>query len=350
MDPAVFSHVVCYLSGPVPADEELRRSGFDVRVMPYGARQLRRFRPGLVRRLRRLARETGAHVVHAHRYRPTLYALLAARGLPGLRVVASVHGLNRFRSASRRLADRLLWPGLDRVVAVSEGVRRDVLAAHPWFPEARVRVIYNGIDVAAFARPGVDRAEARRRLGLPAEGWIWGTAGRLSPVKGHDVLLRAWAEGGLGARGASLALAGAGPLRDGLEVLAADLGIRGQVAFLGELRDMPLFYAALDGFVFPSRHEGFGLALVEALAAGLPAVASAVGGIPEVLGPLPAAGAAALVPPDDPGALAAALARFMEADAARRGTAAAAARARAGVFDAARMLASLADLYRELVP
>jgi glycosyltransferase involved in cell wall biosynthesis len=133
-------------------------------------------------------------------------------------------------------------------------------------------------------------------------------AGRLSPEKGVDVLLDAWAmarrRGALG----TLCLVGEGPERADLERRARDHGILGAVRFAGPADDVAPWLGAADAFVLPSRTEGLSVALLEAMAAGLPVVATDVGGTRDAAG-----GAAVLVPPDDPRALAEALAAVLEA-------------------------------------
>jgi len=207
-------------------------------------------------------------------------------------------------------------------------------------------VIPNGIDLTRF-RPPLDpaaaRADARRLLGLPLEASVVGAVGRLDPQKGLDTLVRAFAR--LHGAGAPplLALVGEGPQRRELEWLARSLGVADRVRLVGRRADVPRLLPGLDLFVMPSRWEGFGLALAEALAAGVPAVASAVDSLPEVLGD-----AGRLVAPDEPEALAGALSELL-GDADERARLAALGPRRAARFGVERMVAGYARLYRAVL-
>jgi glycosyltransferase involved in cell wall biosynthesis len=344
-----YRHIVCYLTGPPAPEETLGPGGYDVRWLPFGRNDLRGFRPRVVRELDRIIKAEGVQILHAQRHKAAFYATLAARRNPGLRLITTVHGLHRSRSLLRRLGNRLLWPRIDTIIAVSEAVKRDILLTNPWLPAERIEVVHNGIDLARFGGAGQDRGEIRTRFGLPVQGWLWGAVGRLAPVKGHDVLLKAWAAGGLGRQGGYLVIAGGGGMDRELTALAQELDIAGEVSLAGQVADIPKLLAALDGFVMPSRHEGFPLAVLEALAAGLPVVASRVGGMPEILGALAGEGDSFLVAPENEQELGKAMLQVMQWPASRREKAQAAIRKQARLFDANRMIARLDALYRGLL-
>jgi glycosyltransferase involved in cell wall biosynthesis len=176
-----------------------------------------------------------------------------------------------------------------------------------------VEVVPNGIPF----RNG-DRSSLRNELGLSANDLLLVAVGNLYPVKGHAVLLRAL--GGLLRSGEianvpwRLAIAGRGEEEEGLRALAREEGIADRVTLLGFRRDVPDILAAADIFVMPSLSEGLPLALVEAMAAGLPVVVSDVGGVPEVA---VAGREAILVPPGEPALLAEGLARLLRDPSAR---------------------------------
>jgi glycosyltransferase involved in cell wall biosynthesis len=344
-----YRHIVCYLAGPPAIGETLARDGYDVRWLPFTKDDLRGFRYQVVRALDRIIKAEGVLIMHAQRHKAAFYATLAARKNSEVRLVTSVHGLNRSRSFLRKLGNRLLWPRINRIIAVSGAVKGDILLTNPWFPADRVEVVHNGIDLARFGRRDLDKKECRAFLGLPEHGWLWGAVGRLAPVKGHDVLLKAWAASGIGGLGGHLVIVGEGKLREELTALAQASGIAGEITLPGHVTDIPKFLAALDGFVMPSRHEGFPLAILEALAAGLPVVASGVGGIPEILTTLAERGYCFLVPPENGQELGEAMTQVMRWPAARREQAAAAIREQAQQFDGNRMIARLDAVYRGLV-
>jgi len=349
LDTTTYRHIVCYLSGPVPPDTDLRKAGFDVRELPYTRKDTHIFRFGIVRFLREIIKNEGVAIIHAHRRKPTNYALMAVMGIKGVKIISTIHGTNISRTFTRKLVNRLLWPRLDKIVGVTEAVRQDILTCNAWFPLDRTAVINNGINIDTYARPGISRAASRKLFGFPANDcWLWGSVGYLRYEKGHDILLNAWTLGRFGKIGGRLAIAGSGELLSDLKESAKKLKISGEVQFLGKVRDIPKFLAGLDGFVFPSRREGFGLALVEAMAAGLPVVASATGGISEILEGLHKDGRAILVPPEQPEALAEAMSKVMGWNTLHLKASKEAHQKRAITFDTKFMLEETDRLYKKL--
>jgi glycosyltransferase involved in cell wall biosynthesis/ubiquinone/menaquinone biosynthesis C-methylase UbiE len=172
------------------------------------------------------------------------------------------------------------------VVSQSEFTRSQLFLHHPAFPPSRTRVIPGGVDPDRF-RPAADRASVRAALGLPREGTILFTLRRLVPRMGLFNLLSAFQRVLARRPDAHLVIGGAGPLRESLETAARDMGLAGPVRFLGYVPepDVPRLFQAADLFVLPSSElEGFGYVTIEALASGLPVVATPVGGSREVLG------------------------------------------------------------------
>ena len=344
-----YRHIICYLSGPVPLDEALRKAGFDVRELPYTRKDTHILRPRIVRCLREIIKSEEVDIIHAHRRKPTNYALMAVMGIKDVKIISTMHGTKISRTLGRRLVNRLLWPRVDKIVGISQAVRKDVLAYNAWYPAENTIVIYNGINIEPYARPGISRTESRKLFGLPSDNcWLWGSVGYLRWEKGQDILLNAWALGGFGKFGGRLAIAGSGELLSDLKVLAKKLKIDGEVQFLGKVGDIPKFLAGLDGFVFPSRREGFGLALVESMAAGVPVVASATGGISEILEGLHEEGHAILVPPEQPRALAEAMSKVMKWDKFQRQASREAAEKRILAFDREFMIKGTDRLYKSL--
>jgi glycosyltransferase involved in cell wall biosynthesis len=264
-------------------------------------------------------------VLHTHSYRPNVYARLAgALCRPnGLRVVAHYH--NHYDDKWNRdpvmlTFERQLAAGTDAMIAVSESVRGHV-AARIGIGEGRVDVVSNGVDVTAF--DGVDRAAARASLGLDGTRPVLGLIGRVCEQKGHEDFVEAAIR--LAASHPDALCLMVGHLEDvalceRLRQRIETAGRGDHIRFLGHRTDIAGVYAALDVVVAPSRWEGFGLMLVEAMAAGRPVVASRVGAIPEVVRE---GETAILVPPRDPAALADALAALL-ADPVRQGALAAA--------------------------
>jgi glycosyltransferase involved in cell wall biosynthesis len=244
-------------------------------------------------------------LIHVNSYVPGNYARLAAALMQVPIVIDHWHGFIRF-SRKRRLICRFLGRFTDLSLAVSQGVK-DYLLKEIGLDPAKIRVVVNGVDVAALdaAAPG---EAVRRDLGLPAEAPVIGLVGRLDHWgKGHQELFTALAQ--IHASHPVHALiVGGGRREDEVRQLAVSLGLAESVHFLGPRRDVPDLLNAMDIFVLPSYSEGVSLALLEAMAAGLPVIATAVGGTPEVVTD---GVTGLLIPPRDPAALAGALERLL---------------------------------------
>lgn len=215
--------------------------------------------------LARLVRAAGASVVHVHTHASQVLGTRAAM-IAGVPVVRTEH-------STRVYEDRSTWPfarwslrRAARVVAISEHVAGVVRARAPWVAD-RLRVVYNGVDV-----------DRRAPSPPPAEGPVrFALIGRLEPRKGVDVALRALAR----VPDARLVIAGDGESRAELERLARDLGVGDRVDFLGFVGDVDRVAAGCHAVLSSSRREGLGLAILEGMALGRPAVALPVGGLPE---------------------------------------------------------------------
>ncbi len=263
-----------------PLGEDLKASGVPVHVL---GRQ-----PGvdlkMACRLGARLRRDGVELVHAHQYTPWFYASLgAAAGVGRPRVLFTEHGRHYpdVRRPKRVLFNRLLDPLTDGMVAVS-GFVGDCLRDNEGLAERRIRVLYNGIDPDRFGGE-VARDALRREQGLGPDDPVVGLAARFAPVKDHATLLDAFRVVLDVREDAKLVLCGDGPLRGDLEAQAGRLGIADAVRFLGVRRDVPALLGTWDVFVLSSLSEGTSVTLLEAMATGLPAVATAVGGNPEIV-------------------------------------------------------------------
>jgi glycosyltransferase involved in cell wall biosynthesis len=265
--------------------------------------------------LLKVTRRFRPDVIHGYLFGPNLFAVAAGR-LAGVPVVAvAKRNVDAFETPRQLLLQKLIHRTATHVTAVSAAVADTVVALG--VPKSRVTVIPNGVDVGRFPEPIGSRRAAPGTAGIP----VIGSVGCLAPRKDYATLLEALAE--LQARGRAFRamLVGDGPERTTLESRARALGLEGRIEFLGEREDVENLLACMDVFVLSSREEGIPNALLEAMAAGCPAVATAVGGTPEVLEP----GVTGwLVPPGSPRALADALGQVLDdpEEASRRGTAA----------------------------
>lgn len=261
--------------------------------------------PACVRGLTRLFRARGIGVVHSHEFAMAVYGAAAARRVNAAHVI-TMHGGRYYAERWRRRA-ALRWAARrsNALVAVSRATGAD-LSKTLGLDAKDVTVVPNGIPFRSGSR-----ARLRGELGVADDGLLIVAIGNLYPVKGHSVLLRALAELPRDASAAPwhLAIAGRGGEESALRTLARETGLEQQIHLLGFRSDVPDILAAADIFVMPSLSEGLPLALVEAMAASLPVIASDVGGIPEVAVP---DREALLIAPGDAHALAAALARLLD--------------------------------------
>jgi len=294
---------------------------------------------GCVRGLVGMLRRRAVDVVHSHEFTMAVYGAAAA-GRAGVPHLITMHGGRSYQARwRRRLALRWAARRSRATVAVSRSTARELESSLGMRPGS-VEVVANGI----LFSPG-DPAPVRKELGLEPEQPLILAVGNLYEVKGHMVLLRALVElrRTRPTERWHLAIAGSGSEEGALRAYIGSAGLHGRVTLLGYREDIPNLLAAADLWVMPSLSEGLPLALVEAMFAGKPIVASEVGGIPEVV---TSGEQALLVPPSDPGALAAALRRLLsDSGLASRLGAAAERRARER-FGVDRMADAYEALYR----
>jgi sugar transferase (PEP-CTERM/EpsH1 system associated) len=335
-----FRHAIVCLTteGPlrarVPAGVEVsalgKRPGHD---LPAFAR--------LVGRLRALRPD----IVHCRNW-ATFDAVPAARlaGVPVVihgehgREVSDPHGCNRRRNLLRKT----LGPLVTRFVTVSRDLN-DWLVTVVGIPSAKVLTICNGVDTARFGAG--DAVAARAALALPLDRPVIGTVGRLDPVKDQAGLIEAFARVRRDHPRALLVIAGDGPCRPQLEALVATLGLGSDVRLLGERKDVPQVLQAMDVFVLPSIAEGISNTVLEAMATGLPVVATRVGGNPELVED---GVSGVLVRPGDRETLAAAIAGYLADPALRTAHGDGSRRLAVSRFGLGTMCAAYADLYTTL--
>ncbi len=274
---------------------------------PYGRH------PAVVDRAAAVLSDLRPDVVHTHQIGAAWYLGQAARRLdPPVPVVHTEHGHlasergGWWRTVKARLLVRSAARFVDRFCCVSGEIAAAV-ARWRTVPRAKVEVVPNGIPTDRPADLPPPEA-VRRSLGIPAGAPVVGTVGRLAEVKRQDLLIQATARLRDRFPDVRLVLVGDGPERQRLEALAAELNLSNRVHFAGYQPRPEQFLQVMDAFCLSSRTEGFPVSLLEAWQAGVPAVCSAVGGIPAVV---THGENGLLVPFGDEGALADALARFL---------------------------------------
>jgi glycosyltransferase involved in cell wall biosynthesis len=262
----------------VPFLEKARQHGFEAVGLRHNAPFLRRAANEIASHLRRV----GARLLCCSGYKPDVIGWLAAR-LAGVPVIAIAHGWTAVTLKVRlnEMLDRLVLHGMDRVVCVSEGQAAKVRRAG--VAPARVVVIRNAVGRESFQEPDPRfRQELLGKFAQPPR-WLVGAAGRLSPEKGFDQLVEAARVVQKHHPAAGFVVFGDGLLREALTRRVAACGLGERFVFAGFRGDLEKCLPNLDVFVQPSFTEGLPVAVLEASAAGLPVVATAVGGTPEVV-------------------------------------------------------------------
>jgi len=314
------------------AAQELRARGHDILIVsltplgpmgqqarsagiPTESLEMRRGIPdprGLVG-LIRLVRAWRPDVLHSHMIHANLMARMLRLVVPVPALVSTIHNIyegGRLRMAAYRLTNRLV----DHMTIISEAAA-DRFIRERIVPRELLRVVPNGVDPEPFRDvPAGARDALRRSLGLEQE-FVWLAVGRFEIAKDYPNMLRAFARVRSRQPDAVLLLVGRGSLQPETEALASELDLGSSVRFLGVRSDVPVVMSAVDGFVISSAWEGMPMVLLEAAAAGLPIVATDVGGNREVV---VEGESGFLVPPRDDEALGSAMLRLSGLPAAQR--------------------------------
>jgi glycosyltransferase involved in cell wall biosynthesis len=281
LDPALALSVY-----PIPSLHSARSAAMQVQLL----RDLRRGR---------------VEIVHTYGFYPNMFATLAARAA-GAVAIASIRDQGDLWSAMQRRAERWILRLADAVVVNAEAVRARLIGEG--YDSRRVFVIRNGVDTASFAARPV-AGPLRRELGLPARTPIVAALCRLHEVKGIEHFLEAAVTLSRRFPDVRFVIAGDGYHRPSLERYSAQLGLGGRVIFTGFQQDVPAFLSQVQISVLPSLSEALSNTLLESMAAGVPVVATNVGGNPEAV---ENGVTGTLVPSREPEALAAAVARLLE--------------------------------------
>jgi glycosyltransferase involved in cell wall biosynthesis len=302
----VFNPIVCCFGPKEELGEEIEKLGLD--FIPLNIKRSHRFSPKIITELHRLMKKRHIHIVRAHRYRASLYGRLAALLARVPVIITSVHdNYRKDLRLGRRIANRILSRVTDKIVAVSESVRRDV-TKYDGLDPSKILVIYNGVDASKFTPDGKFH-NIREEFSIANSDIVVGSVGRLVPAKGLEYLIEAVSHLGKEINNIKLLIVGHGSLLDSLRDGAREHGINERVIFTGKRRDIPDILSGIDIFVMPSLAEGLGNSLLEAMAMCKPIIATAVGGMPELI---KNGVNGILVPPRDPDTLAAAIKTLIE--------------------------------------
>lgn len=256
--------------------DELRACGVAVSVINEHHNSF----PKIARRIRNIVKHDHPHLIHSHRYKENILALLASRFRDGIKLVTTQHGLPEFHderkaSPSSRIISSINFHILSRyftTVAVSADIR-NVLVSRFGFTAEKVETIHNGIRLPSPIMHS-------KKTGH----FVIGSSGRLFPVKDYPLMIDI-ANAVISGKHENIRfeLAGDGPERKSLEDRTTQLGIKDLFEFKGHIENMDSFYQGLDVYINTSIHEGIPMTILEAMGHGLPVIAPSVGGIGEIL-------------------------------------------------------------------
>jgi glycosyltransferase involved in cell wall biosynthesis len=261
---------------------EIEEYGAHVRIIPaHSGGGHFPYRPARVLELARHLRRGKYDLVHTHLFQADVIGGIASRlaGIPC--VVKSLHNMGAWKKPRHLAVDRLLAGGTSRVICCSEWQRESAIRQEGLDP-SRVVTIYHGVDPARF-KVSVPRHEYLRSLGLDPGKQVVGTIGRPIKEKGHRYLLEAIPEILRIHPELQFVIVGEGPLREELQQTIRTAGLHDKVKLVGARGDIPELLSIMDLFVFPSVSEGLGIAVLEAMAAGVPVVASNIRPLSEMV-------------------------------------------------------------------
>ncbi len=264
--------VACPCDGEL--EKQLKSKGIKVFTLEGGESSINL---GHIKKLRQIISREKADIVHTH---ASFAGRIAGRMSGGCKVVMTRHGLGSGKNGLIKRTVTTLVSKLftDRIIAISRAVKISLIDSG--VPADMITIIHNGIDLSKF-----DKVEGtlRNELGVAPDTPIVGIVARLVPEKGYEYAINAFYHVLKVYPLARLVIVGDGPLEESLKNMCVKLGIKDSVIFMGYRQKVENLEADFDVFVLPSISEGLGLALLEAMALGKPVIATATGGIPEVV-------------------------------------------------------------------
>lgn len=271
------SEILCIDGNVGPIGKALQQTGISI----HTHERKQGFDWSLVGAIRKYIREGRFDVVHCHQYTPWVYGWLGALRTQA-KVVFTEHG--RFYPDRHRYKAMLINPLIamltPAIVAISNATK-DALVQYEFIPRKKIQVVYNGIS--PLKRDDPEAKKVRDALGIPQSAFVVGTVSRLDPVKNQSMMLRAFKEFHDKCPDSYLLMVGDGPDKETLTSLANEYGISGRAVFTGFINNPIHHLSVMDVFLLSSHTEGTSMTLLEAMSLEIPAVATRVGGNPEIV-------------------------------------------------------------------
>jgi glycosyltransferase involved in cell wall biosynthesis len=272
-----FRYGICCLTERGKFADEVERLG--VPVFELGFRK--RYAVSTILRLAKMLKEMRVRVVHTHLFTCGVIGRIAAWRARTPVIITHEHGKTLWKKWHHRFFERVAIRRTDLRIAVSTDIM-NLRLKHEKTPPSKIRVVFNAVEPADFVVDDARRAAKRKELEID-NSFVIGTVGRLVKAKSYDLLLEVAREVCSRKPEVRFVIVGDGPLRRLLEHTRDSLDLREKVHLLGTRADIPELMAAMDLYIISSRREGLPVALIEAMMAGKPIVATGVGGIPETL-------------------------------------------------------------------
>jgi len=276
-----FEVITAYLN---PTDN--RQASSKTKLFNFDRKATKKIRLKILWQIFKYCRDEQFDVIITHRFKPLYLLLILNLFLKVPKCFSVIHGFDDFSRYYRRLLLSLFWSKDWRFVAISDSVANYLLRVKPNLANDHVITINNAINVNALTQTLKTKQQSRDSLKLSQQAFIFGTIGRLSPLKGHLHLIKAFEIVHQKHPNTHLVIIGEGRSRQEIEAYLANRDIQKSITLTGAIVNASQYIKAFDVFVLPSLKEGFGMVLLEAMGAKLPIIASHTGGIPYVLGGL----------------------------------------------------------------
>ena len=273
-----FDVITVFITGKHNKSVAVRTGGLKVLFLENSSKDIRGLKRPQIKYVRQLHQHYGFRFAVAHRYK----AIYITTQVKGLFTFGVHHAFGVYRRFSRRLYVTRKQKQL-LLLGVSDAVRDDIRASLPRINEDRIQTLYNRVDVSAMQEGLFCRKDARMKLGLSPDAYVFANVGRLHPDKDQKTLISAFTQIMNEIPDASLVIIGKGRLEQCLKQQVHAAGAEERVQFLGRVEDAWRYFPAFDSFLLSSNYEPFGMVLLEAMVAGVPIAGTDCGGASEVL-------------------------------------------------------------------